>query len=350
MPARRLLPLGIALTLSSLALGEPAWCQVRFPRGGGIPQAKPADFQASGTIEDLLPGRLVMKSDGDQLQFVQFTPNTRVRVSGKATAEFLSTGQWVSFMGEVDKRRGAVVEKLSRLTIFTPTAKRQPGAYPDQGFGMPSGTKFGGEGKERDPAKGPFGGGAERGPGGFAPDPGFGTGRGTGRKTSGSLSGAKTLAAASQSFEIRGHITAIKNSRMTLRVPTEYFKPSLKVELADEPDIDLELVGLDCLRWAQKGDKVTVRGQRLGEKALATEIEVSLVGPLGAAQAKKKAVAKGERTGRSSHRGETLPAASPDFGKDEEKSPPKKGLRPAKQEAREPVEKPAEPASKETEK
>ena len=318
----RLTRVAVVFALFTAGSGPMAWGQVRFPRGGAVPQAKPADFHASGTIEDLLPGRLVMKSDGDQLQLIQFAPNTRVQVSGKAAAEFLSTGQWVSFMGEVDKRRGTVVEKLSRLTIFTPTAKRQPGAYPDQGFGMPSGTKFGGEGKERDAAKGPFGGGAERGPGGFGAEPGFGTARGTGRKPSGSLSGAKTLAGTSQSFEIRGQITAIKNGRMTLRVPTEYFKPSLKAELADEPDIDLELVGLDCLRWAQKGDKVAVRGQRLGEKALATEIEVSLVEPLGAAQAKKKAVAN-----------------------------PKKGQqRPAKREARDRVEKPAEPAGGETEK
>jgi len=352
MALRRTL-IGVAVVLALFVVGSEPFArgQARFPRGMPLPQAKPAEFQDSGTIEDLGLGWLVMKSDGDQLRLVQFTPNTRVQVSGKATAEFLGTGQWISFVAEVDKRRGMVVEKVSRLTIFTPTAKKQPGAYPDQGFGMPSGPGFGGEGKQRDAAKGPFGGGAERGPGGFGPEPGSGGGRGGGRKAAAGAIGGKTLTSATQSFEVRGQITAIKNGRMTLRVPTEYFKPSLKVELADEPDIDLELVGLDRLGLAQKGDKVSVRGQQLGEKALAAEIEVTVVEPLGAGQAKKKPVAKGERAGRSSRRGDAPPAAGLESGKDEEKSPPKKGLRrPAKQEAREPVEKPAEPAAKEAEK
>ncbi len=350
MPAGRFLLFPIALALGGLALPSAAWGQARFPRGGPVPQVKPAVFHAAGTIEDLMPGRLLMKAQGDQLQLVQFGPNTRVLVSGKAAPEFLSTGQWVTFTAEVDKRRGAVVEKLTRLTIFTPTNKKAPGAYPDQGFGMPSGTKFGGEGKDRDATKGSFGGGAERGPGGFGADAGFGAGRGTGRKTSGNLSGSKTPSAVSQSFEVRGQITGIKNGRMTLRVPTEYFKPSLKAELADDPEIELELVGLDCLRFAQKGDKVAVRGQRLGEATMAVEIEVTLAAPLGAAQAKKKAVAKGERAARSPRRGEPPAAAGPDFGKDEEKPSQKGPQRPAKKEAREPLEKPAEPAEKETDK
>ncbi len=254
-----------------------------MPRGAG--QAKPPELpETSGVIEELGPSVIRMRSEAGGELMLQATPTTRVIVSGPATEEFLSTGQWISFVGEVDKRRGAVTEPVSKLTIFTPTNKIPPGAYPDQGFAPGLGPAA----KEEKTLAG-----ADDGPSG-------GTRRGARRAEP--KSGDKSPAVTVQSFEIHGQITSIKNGKLTLQVPTQYFRPTLRAELAETPQIDVMMVGGATLCvFAQKGDKIKATGQRVAEnRALAGLLEIALSQPLGAAQSKKRPVARGDRTTRSS--------------------------------------------------
>jgi hypothetical protein len=106
-------------------------------------------------------------------------------------------------------------------------------------------------------------------------------------------------AAAIQSFEVRGQITSFKGGKLNLRVPNAPFKGPLKIELAENADIDLDLSGPNAIALVQKGDKVQTQGQQTGERmGLARDIVITLSQPASAGYSKKRPAAKTDRTTR----------------------------------------------------
>jgi hypothetical protein len=290
------------------------------------PQAAP--LQLSGTLTDARPGAIQVKSSADKLWLLQIPRNARVRLTGQASVEFLAPGQFVELVAEVDKRRGTVSQPITKLTLFTPTERKQPGVVPDQGFGFP-GDSLMLDGKKGDGPKRPSGAGADRTPGAAA-EPGLGPGpdKGRGGRRAGPGAGAKEAPLSTQSFEIRGRIMSIKAGKMGVHAPNPYFKSPLRLEVAEEAQIDVELVGPEALRLASQGDKVTIQGEQLGETiGRIAELEIVATELLGGAPAKKRPAGKSDRPGRAAQPGpkDAPPDAAPDTALEPKKPAAKKG-------------------------
>jgi len=86
-------------------------------------------FDADGTLEAIMPGRIQMMTNTQQKWLVSIPLQATVEVNGTATLDALHAGVFVEFKGEVDNK-GTVKDKLSELTICTPAPDRQPGIFP----------------------------------------------------------------------------------------------------------------------------------------------------------------------------------------------------------------------------
>jgi hypothetical protein len=266
-------------------------------------------LQTTGTVEAVKPGFIKVSSAANQEWILQVVPNVRCSVTGKATPEGLAPGFFIRFTAEVNKR-GAVEKKVGKLTIFTPSQVRQPGAEPDSGMGTTTfGPRPGDDTRGDEKPKPAFGAGA------VAPD----AGRAAGARKAGAQPGAAGKAAGPQVYDIRGQIVGVSNGRLNLQVPNTYFRPSLRVEVAEDADIDVELDDAMAYTVARKGDKVRIQGrQGLGNLGYAEEVEIILSEPLGASQADGKKHAKGARSKRGADADEPAEAKSAD-GKAEKK-------------------------------
>ena len=81
--------------------------------------------------------------------------------------------------------------------------------------------------------------------------------------------------------------------------PTPPFKGPLKIEIAENAEIDLDLSVPSAITLAQKGDKVQTHGQQTGERmGLARNIEITLAQPASAGYSKKRPAGKTDRTAR----------------------------------------------------
>ena len=247
MSSRSCFPIAVSCTVSLLLLSCSGRALAQFP---GRPPVQPVRVEVSGTIEAMVPGYLKVKTAADQSWTLQIARNAKVLVTGKATAEFLSTGHFVSFVADVDKRRSKVEEKVSKLTIFTPSQERAMGAFPG---GL---------------------GGAE---GGLGPNP-FGPGPGVAQPPAGGPNAGPPV----ESYEIVGRIAGMKKGKITVYVPNPYFKPALQIELAEEPEITLDLAGPTLYSLAKQGDKIEARGVQVGQTAAqVNELTIELAEPLG---------------------------------------------------------------------
>jgi hypothetical protein len=237
-------------------------------------------LETAGTIEAVMPGYIKLESEAKQTWIIQVLPNARCQLTGKATPDALSPGLFIRFIAEVNKR-GAVDEKVSKLTVFTPSQTRQVGADPDNGLGTAFGPRPGDQLGDHAKPKPAFGAGIA------APDPMLAAGA----KKAGSPSGGT-----SQVYDIRGQIVSVNNGRIQLQVPNAYFRPSLRIEVAENADIDVELDDPMCYTLARKGDKVRIQGrQGLGNRGIAEGIDIILSEPLSAPHQDGKKSAKGPR-------------------------------------------------------
>jgi hypothetical protein len=264
-------------------------------------------LQTTGTVDAVVPGYIRILSTANQVWVLQVLPTAKCQVTGKAKAESLAPGYYIRFVGEVNKR-GAVEQKVTKLTVFSPSQSRQPGAEPDLGFGTSFGARPGDEKKADAGAKPAFGAGAAA-----AAD----AGRAAGARKGGA--GAK----GPELFDIRGQIVGVSNGRLSLLVPNTYFRPSLRVEVAEDADIDVELDDPLAYALARKGDKIRVQGrqgpqQGMGNRGFAEELEITLAEPLGGPQEPKKHSAKGSKFRRGAEAEESADAKPAD-GKAEKK-------------------------------
>ena len=253
MSSRYRFSIAVSCTLGLWILTSGGAAPAQFP---GRPPVQPARVDISGTIEAMVPGYLKVKTAADQSWTLQIARNAKILVTGKATVGFLSTGHFVSFVADVDKRRSKVEEKVSKLTIFTPSPERAMGAFPG---GM---------------------GGAE---GGLGPNP-FGPGPGFQQPPAGGPNAGPPV----ESYEIVGRIASMKKGKVTVYVPNPFFKPALQIELAEEVDIDLDLAGPALYSLAKQGDKIEARGIQVRETAAqVNEVTIELAEPLGPPQKKR---------------------------------------------------------------
>jgi len=235
--------------------------------------------QPKGTIEAIGPGVIVMAAGAGQFWQLRLTPKSKVQVRGTATASVLAPGQYVAFSADVDKRRGAIDEKVARLTIFTPSEQRMVGVFPSQeglGPGVPA-------------------------PGVQAPGvqaPGLGPGN-----PAQPLGGQGDAGLPVDRFDIAAQIRGVAGGKLTLYAPNPYFRALFEVELAEAPEIALELAGLNYIMLAKKGDKIEGRGVQLAPNVVQlSEVTIELSQPLGQQQQlQQKRPARRPR--RSSRRG-----------------------------------------------
>jgi hypothetical protein len=318
----RFLVLASILGLATAA--DPAAAQIRpIPRGMQQPQFQAQTTDISGTVEGYQNGVLAILSDRNQPVYVKILPASNVKVTGKASADFLTSGHCIQFVAEVDKKHNRIEETVGKLTLTTPTHQEPLGAFTDTGAGDAGDA----EGK---PGEKP------RLTGDDAP-PKRPTPRPAAPKAKANDSGLET-------FTIRASITSLKNGKAVLQLPTRHFKSGIKVDIAPDAQVDVDLRGPSGLTYARKGDKVKILGMQLGPNlAQAMDVQVTLANVLEAAPGKRKPA--GKDAAETSKRGKERDDGGADEGKAAKGKPAaKRGTKPATDPAAEPAEEPEKPA------
>lgn len=233
----------VMVSSAGFTLSLPGSLLAQVPGG---PEAKPLRLDGVGTINDMRPsstpeilGWIQMKASAGDLWALAVTPKTKVTLSGGAQAEFVQPGMFVRLTADFDTRRGTMIGKVEKCTLFTPSEQNRLGVFPDQAAAA----------------------------GGLAANPADGNGNAppVGR------------------FQIAGQIQAMRRGKVTLFCGVNaYFRPTLEVEFVDEPEIQLDLSGPQCCSLAKPGDKITVRGVQLGQnRARLDQLTIQLAEPLG---------------------------------------------------------------------
>lgn len=221
-------PLGLLLLSTAVSVSA----QYGGRSGGRVTEGPRVDV--AGTIEGLVQGGGIVVMGTNRLVWrLQITPETNVRVNGKAARAFLRAGQLVSFRATVDRRRGTVEEKVARMTIFTPTQQTELGLA-------------------LDPAE----------------------------EAVGPEAGAQPLVG----LMIRGRVTGIKDGGLVVNVPNRFFKPVMEVPVAEDLDLSIDLVGANFVSLASQGDGIQASGQLIGPQAMRVQnATVTLTKVLGTA-------------------------------------------------------------------
>ncbi len=216
--------LSACILLLTVAIAADA--QVVYRRRRPQPRTDPVSID--GTIERITPS-LIQAVDGkDQRPWVIASQrNTRVRVMGSATLDFLKPGMIVEFHAQADEK-GAIKDKVSELTIVTPTSESLPAA------GESGNAKKKAAGKE------------------------------------------KAAETADSSASMAGQVRARHNRNLSIHVGNKL----TQIELSDDPKIN---IAVDNAAWAARGDKIVVKGKMLhGNPGFceADEVTITLVEPL----------------------------------------------------------------------
>lgn len=237
-----------------------------------------------GTVDYVAVPGLKLTSDAKQTWMLRVTTETKVEIKGKASQDKLVPGTYIAFTAEVNKKGARVDEKVKEVTIFTPSNRMQVGAVPEgAGLSGMSGLNVGGSDQ-------PFGAAA----------PAAG-GKGAGRSKGAAKNAAKAAAGkTTETFEVKGQISSIKSGKVTLKVPNDYFKASLRFELAEDAEVSVDIEGTlaSCgplPSLIKPGDRVEVKGVQMAENAgNVSELKVTLGGAAG-----EEPAAKGEGKGRA---------------------------------------------------
>lgn len=247
MPLRSVFALCVVVVLISPAAGQ----RFRPPKGRQPPKLPTDPFAADGTVQAVLPPRIRMLTNTEQVWIIWVDPKATVHVRGTAEADFLSAGMFVRFTAEIDKR-GVVKDKVTDLTIFTPSEKNPIGIWPE-GAGPVDKEDEGPGG-----FGGPMGGAMQAGPSGFQTP-------------------------ASTAYTVAGRITGARRGKFIVNAG----RGVVRFELAEEPKIQVDFADY---RVAKQGDKISItkgkmlRGQ-LGV-AQAEELTIELSEPLGTGKKK----------------------------------------------------------------
>jgi hypothetical protein len=232
---------------------------------GGQPASTPTDL--NGYIEATGKGGVKMKTDAGASVAVPISPTTKMKYTGKATFGFLRAGLAVEFTADVDKKH-VVNDAVSQLTIVSLTTDRGAGLFTEGSAGAKPGeaNNFGfGVGPAADPAADK--GAKEKKP---APPP---------RK-------ADTPVQLPGTCVVRGTLRSFKEGKFIMSIG----RGTLKGEVDSNAEITIETTDL---RFARKGDNISVKGRTGGGTLLAESITVQGAEPLtGAKKAKAHGAAK----------------------------------------------------------
>jgi hypothetical protein len=319
----------VALSVSVvLGLVVPASGQGFKPRRAPVapvPGVQLVPVQLEGTVAGVRLGMIAMTTAAGETWGVRIPPKVEVRVTGTAEPEVLSPGMYVRFIAPVDKRRSLVQGPVEKLVIFSPSHEvgRMPGVfYPGQEGADDSGLQ-------------PDGGTPPK-----VPEAHSGRGRRDRARARNPRGAPKAAPAARdanadgkaagdvETFDIRGRITNVNGRWLTVYARNTYFKPALKIELAEKPEISLDM---NTYTLARPGDKISARGVQIGPQAAqATRVEIQLLEPLGKSSKPERPTAK-----RASRRppkasgdrepfavGEELEQGKPDPKEQKKESPP----------------------------
>ncbi len=189
------------------------------------PQPKPEKVEASGAI-DAVQGNVVRLSTATgQTWFFQFTPKTKVTVTGTAVPEYLRPGLFVEFSADLD-RKGTASAPVAELALFTPSPQRLPGLFPVSG--IPEAEDAG---KRRDPD-------------------------------------------ATTAYRVLGRITSVKDGKLMVNTG----RGVVRFELAESPNITVEVADPSV---ASKGDSITIKGKSVREGfGQADEATIEMAQPL----------------------------------------------------------------------
>jgi len=262
----------------------------------------PADMprlEATGTIDAVAPGMIRMIGLDGQVWMLQISPEAKVRLTGPATSEFLQPGQYVQFLGSVDKRTGQVREKVLKLLVFSPNpenTKTQLGVFPEhmvremEAAASAAGVSHPGSGPSGEQPFGPpteddRANGRQRS-------------RGPGRAVRSPRGSQPPALAEDTPFDIRGRLTGIDRQGV-LHValpPNPYLRGSLQVSLAEEVEITVDFFDPAIYRLATAGDRIEAKGHQVGPNAgFMTELKIEKATPLG--QKEERAVTRRPGTG-----------------------------------------------------
>jgi hypothetical protein len=237
------------------------------PFGAGQPQVEP--FEGEGAIEVVAPGKLQIVNNANQRCMVVLTPQTKVELTGTASVDALRPGVGVRFTAAMDKQ-GVVKEKVSQLTIFTPSQENPLGFWSAESAPAAGGAPAGGAPAEA-PAGDPFG---------FGKKLDDLTGKPSGKpagKSAGKPAG-KAAATETGNYLIAGRVTAFHAGTGKLQLTTG--NAVIKAEVAPDAQVDLKLADYSL---ARKGDRVTVSGQTIPKSGLvqAAIVKIAATEPVG---------------------------------------------------------------------
>ncbi|ASV76757.1 hypothetical protein THTE_4156 [Thermogutta terrifontis] len=240
-------------------------------RPGGQPQLP--RLEASGTVEEVGPMGMVIVSPTGQKWQLLFDRECKLQLTGKAMPDVLRPGVVISFTAEIDKKTGQATEKVSAVTICTPDQQHLLGVFP--------------EGTMAAMGEAADAGAGAAGVGGF-PGSGFGSGLapegGAPPQQPGRQHSRRQVETGPpvERFEVCGRITGItKTGKITVAAPNHHFRAPIQFELAENPDISLELSGREAVPFIARGAKVTGKGVQIAPTAgRMSEITVELVEPL----------------------------------------------------------------------
>ncbi len=245
------------------------------PRNRNQVMQQPQRIKIAGTLMTSGQNQIQLSTNTNQTIYVMMGPDTEVSVTGKAEQDYLKSGVSVEFVADVDKTH-VVKDPIASMTVVTPTTDRPLGLSSPESTASQNGAKKG----DKANALGP-------------PDPGFGPGppRGRGNAEAGPLGGdlpaskpAKAAGGASKlpgTFTIRGTIKMCKDGKITLALGRG---PTIKAELANDLKIDVDAADI---RFAQRDDKVTVRGvttQARPNLVMAESVAIEMAAPLSGAK------------------------------------------------------------------
>jgi hypothetical protein len=260
---------------------------------------KPKDlpkFNLSGTLEHIEAGRIDLTTDAGYTWTLMPKRDLKVELTGKSKPAILAQGQYVEFLAKLDVKQGATVEKVIRMTIFTPDKRRMPGILPDLGFGdLEKATRK----KQQRAADSP---GTEKQSETSKSEPAKEKGYVPGGENS-VKPAEKATSATVDSFAVHGRISGIdKKGKLTVQVPINPFtKNSLLIEVADDAEITVELNDVSALLLVEKGDHVQASGDQTGEgMGLASHLRVRLNHVAGESPPPKKNAAKTEHPSKKS--------------------------------------------------
>ncbi|MHC4400459.1 MAG: hypothetical protein ACYTG0_12350 [Planctomycetota bacterium] len=265
-------------------VGDAVWAQ-RPGAAPVMPAPKPASIDPDGVIEAIGPGVIKILTVAGESWMLQVSRETKVRVTGKAKKDVLQPGSFVSFSATIDARRSQAQGKVDKLTLFTPTQERTLGVFPNQSGLAATPEAFGAGTVESKPAP---------------------------PKRRGRRQQPEVLL---ERYDVAGRITGIaKNGRITVFAPNTFMRPSIEVELAEDPEIKLNLAGPVTLAFtlAKQGDKLHARGKQVAPNgAQVNELSIELAEPFTTV---RKKVPPRRRTSRSRR----TPADKPEATTEEE--------------------------------